>query len=413
MNVHRHLYGFLLKITNRQLVPADYAICFYRILLLSMTHSEPSTQEKYRAVFLLHALGDTIGFKNGEWEFNHDHQQHNDFDYTLELIFEFIQLGGSNDINLRGWHVSDDTILHMMTAQALIDAGKKPSKKLGEGTATLLSQAMTEGHLEGRAPGSTTMESLKAIAEGKEKWNTIAYATTKGGSGASMRTSCIGLVLHEHSEVLELVEVAYINSQITHNSAVGILGGITSAYFTSLAFNNVSIKKWPHKLLLLIRGGEIEKIVKKYRPETLEQFTKDREVFINKWIRYVEMRFDDIGTPIENKSMRNPAYRSYFYYTHFGYKESKHRFPGSGGDDSVIIAYDCLLDSQRKWETLIVYSMLHMGDSDTVGCIAASWYGALYGFGSVPSRHLKYLESKNMLEDIANDLYKKFESESK
>ena len=31
--------------------------------------------------------------------------------------------------------------------------------------------------------------------------------------------------------------------------------------------------------------------------------------------------------------------------------------------------------------------MLHCGDSDSTGCIAGSWYGALYGLNNVPKNN--------------------------
>lgn len=365
-----------------------------------------SNKEKFRAVFLLHALGDTIGFKNGDWEFNYHKKEGRKFEFTMELVYEFIQLGGCNDIDLKGWKVSDDTVLHMVSGKGLLVADTP--EKIGKETSRIFVEQYEEGMLDGRYPGNITVMALDSLKTKEYKWNTSPYETTKGGSGASMRTSCIGLAYHKPKELSQLIEIAYINSQITHNSAVGILGGITSAYFTSLGFNNVDLAKWPFKLLDLLRSDAIEKVVKKYRPETWKQFKYDQDVFINKWIKYVDMRFDDSRKPVNNKSMRNLIYRSYFYYTNFGYKENKIVFPGSGGDDSVIIAYDCLLDSDIKWETLVLYSMVHMGDSDTTGSIAASWYGALHGFGTVPAKQLEHLEATDMLEDLAAEMYEKF-----
>ena len=76
--------------------------------------------ENYRAIMLLHALGDTIGFKNGQWEFNYFNK---DLSYktTLEIVFEFIALGGITNINLKGWNVSDDTLIHIAVAKTLLE----------------------------------------------------------------------------------------------------------------------------------------------------------------------------------------------------------------------------------------------------------------------------------------------------
>ena len=66
-------------------------------------------------------------------------------------------------------------------------------------------------------------------------------------------------------------------------------------------------------------------------------------------------------------SRKFPAERSK-YYNQFSARK-KDMYPGAGGDDSVIIAYDCLMDSDGSWDKIVFYSMLHVGDSDTTGMI--------------------------------------------
>jgi ADP-ribosylglycohydrolase len=55
--------------------------------------------------------------------------------------------------------------------------------------------------------------------------------------------------------------------------------------------------------------------------------------------------------------------------------------------------------------------MLHIGDSDTTGCIAAGLYGAMYGFGDVPENNLKYLELKDKTYQFGKKLYEIFNHE--
>ncbi len=62
---------------------------------------------------------------------------------------------------------------------------------------------------------------------------------------------------------------------------------------------------------------------------------------------------------------------------------SKGGWPGALGVDSCIIAYDALLGSNDSWEELMLRAALHGGDSDSTGCIAGSWFGAIYGFKNV------------------------------
>jgi hypothetical protein len=55
-------------------------------------------KENYIATFILHALGDTIGFNNSDWEFNYSKES--DLFTVIELICEFIDFGGVNGIDL-------------------------------------------------------------------------------------------------------------------------------------------------------------------------------------------------------------------------------------------------------------------------------------------------------------------------
>jgi hypothetical protein len=76
--------------------------------------------------------------------------------------------------------------------------------------------------------------------------------------------------------------------------------------------------------------------------------------------------------------------RDQFYKTIAG-KE----FAGCTGIDSVLIAYDAILGCNGDWMELCLRAMLHGGDNDSTGCIAGSFYGALYGLANVPQNNYK------------------------
>ena len=69
--------------------------------------------DRFKASLLLSATGDALGYKNGEWEFC----------YQGSVIHDQLkELGGLNNIsvNKKNWRVSDDTVLHIATAEALV-----------------------------------------------------------------------------------------------------------------------------------------------------------------------------------------------------------------------------------------------------------------------------------------------------
>lgn len=361
-------------------------------------------EDIYIACLVLHAAGDTIGFKNGEWEFKKGHIT----DRIFEKIYEFVDYGGINFIPKKDWRVSDDTILHMKNAYALLEDfetvnsfGKILTKKYIEA----YDQFLKEG-LEYRYPGITTMENFKKLKEGT-KWDEMHYYLEAGGSGASMRSLCIGLAFYGEENRQKLIQMAIESSRMTHNSTVGYLGGMTSALFTAYAIEGIDIKKWPLMLMDLFTDDVIKNYIRKAK-RGYQEFMRDQDIFIDKWKRYMEDKFDEKGNPIKRRSTKNLIFRSKYYWDNFGYKKKAHFFPGSGGDDSVIIAYDSLLDAEDSWEKLVFYSMLHAGDTDTTGCIAAGWRGAIMGFADIPEIIFKNLEYKDELKKIGQDLYKKY-----
>jgi len=371
-------------------------------------------EDKYIACMVLHAVGDTVGFKNSEWEF----KRGNPSDKALEKLYEFLDLGGINHISLKNWRVSDDTIMHIQTAASLL-SDFNSINSLGQlfkkNFMDALNQFKEEG-IEKRYPGTSTLLSLQALKEGSE-WNDIPYDLMAGGSGASMRSLCIGLAFYGESERDKLIQISIESGRITNNSAVGYLGSFAAALFAALAVEGKKINDWPFILLDLL-NSKVGKYIKSTGRD-VDHYEKDHHVFIDKWHRYTEDKFDDNKNPIIRKSNRNLLLRGKYYNDAFGMQipvmignkvvhTENHNFIGSGGDDSVIIAYDCLLDSGMNWEKLVVYSMLHMGDTDTTGAIAAGLYGLLNTFSDVPPNFLEHLEYKSELTTIGKELYKKF-----
>lgn len=358
--------------------------------------------EKFKACILVHALGDTIGYKNGDWEFMN----------SLDKVYEFISLGGVNHISFKGWYVSDDTILSMKVIETLL-SNYNSINTLCETFSNKLIEAYDEFSKEGfnkRAPGNITLNSIRNLKRGV-KWNEQPYNINSGGSGAAMRTASIGLAYHKDKDLDTLIQISIETSRITHNSAVGYLGGLVTALFTAYAIEEINIETWPFHLLELYDSKRIHKYITKANRD-VSQFEADSMIFFEKWRTYVKDKFKD-GKVIERRSSINLYLRGKYYQEKFGYISSTsgdkhHQFPGSGGDDSVIIAYDSLIDAGMNWEKLIFYAMLHVGDTDTTGCIAGAWYGALYGMNDIPNAHTKYLEYKEKLEDLASELHNKF-----
>jgi ADP-ribosylglycohydrolase len=374
-------------------------------------------KERFIATFVLHAVGDMIGFKNGEWEFNFFKPSPITLDLTYELFFDYISLGGIIGIDFSDWVVSDDTLLHMAIGEALL---LKPevSPELYSIVKTKLKdkyQLMLKFIREksNRYYGLNTEKYILKFSN-EVDGRTLPYDIYSGGSGASMRTSCIGLAFYGKQNRSKLIDVAIETSRTTHNSAIGYLGGLVAALFVSFAIENINVDEWPRKLLDVLQSDHVQKYI------TNDDIKSDHSKFKNLWRKYIEIKKlssynnKDNQDNKENKDnpdkklTKNLIYRSKFHYDNFSREFEIESVIGANGCTSVIMAYDCLLDAGDKWETLVVYSALHIGDSDTVASIACSWFGALYGFKSVPKSNYSDLEFKKELFDLGEVFYTKF-----
>ena len=321
-------------------------------------------------VSLYQTLGDTIGYNNGKWEMNSGYTRV-DAETANDMIYDYISLGGINDMSIVSWIASDDTILYMATFDVLCD--DIPTIDI---YGTKLRQAYIDAvpTMTGRHPGAMTMKSLsnqEFIA-----WNKLPYNPNATGSGSAMRAGCIGIFYPGRANRKRLIALAVECSRITHNSATAILGSITSALFTSYALERVHVAIWPHKLLKTLRSDKIDKYMKASRPDEYNFFVRDKVLFYSQWEKYVNKRFSGLTPLLDIKMFKHPVLRIKYFAENFS--KGHMNFPGGDADDAVIMAYDALLESGESLEKLIVYSMLHHGDSDTVGSIAMSWFGAIY-----------------------------------
>ena len=377
------------------------------------TNSSDDMIKKYEAMFILHSLGDTMGFKNGDWEFLKGRTI--TLDIVNELVYEFITLGGINGIDISGWYASDDTLYHISTAKSMLKYEGKLNKKF-----LLISKneiiknynkmmeeifGKTKGKKIHRNPGVNTTKYIQKYTEKTDAYH-LPYDVTSGGNGCAMKMLCVGACLFGKSKREELINVSIRLGKLTHNSPIGFLGGLVTALFTAFAIEGIHIEKWPFEMLNILESKLVRKhISKKNSSDSFEEIN-DYSEFVKIWKKYLASRFKNKKL-ISNKSHTNLVLRVKYYHQILVYNTKAARI-GESGYGAGIMAYDGLLDCTGNWEKLFFYTALQPGDSDTVCAIAGGLFGIYYGYSDTPTRLIEELEYGKRLKKISKQIFEKY-----
>ena len=383
-----------------------------------------STLGRYRASILLGALGDTIGYHNGDWEFCYN---------TKKIRHEFDHEGGITKIDISNLIVSDDTVLHLATIRALI----RGSHLTQEDEIQVATEEFLESYYNDmfrRAPGSTTGQSMALLKKGIHPQSNLEHKTC----GGAMRASAIGLRYHSEEDYILLLWTSIEYCRLTHNGPIAYMGSFFNALFTSFAINSVPVNQW------------IRKAIETYPSvaEYIEEIdTSKKTMDYIKWIYAFLKTYQDFRFPSEEempgRDPNSPDFIDMSYeedpdhmdeiYTSLSLEpDGKTSWSGSCGISSVLIAYDALLYAiydnslyktsdhetiyknpdridpeffKNAWYLTVLCGMLHSGDNDSTGIIIGGWYGALFGARGVTKNLIEKVEYLDEMWDLAKQLH--------
>ncbi len=347
------------------------------------------TEIRVEASMVLAGVGDAIGYKNAEWEFCK----------SGPLIHEQLaSIGGIENIKVdsQKWMVSDDTVMHIATAEALVSDWRS-REELFRSIATHYKECM--GDMTGREPGTTCTRTIAMLRPAVPKGYTIPFNPKGIGCGGAMRSAPIGLFYRMPEQLEDLVAVAVESGRMSHNHPIGFLGSLATALFVSYAIQGKPLREWGAGLIQTLDLA-MEYVGKVGRD--VAECKVNWDIFKEAWIKYLLTRgiLDGQSEPVFPANY-DVVERDAFYKT---LRLQGSRTPGACGHDAPMIAYDALLGCGNSWPELCLRAMLHGGDSDSTGIIAAACWGAMNGYDGVPIGHYEKLEYLDRLRRLAKKL---------
>ncbi|NGX43393.1 MAG: hypothetical protein K940chlam7_01690, partial [Chlamydiae bacterium] len=213
----------------------------------------------------LGAVGDTLGFGSGHnpqhsglispWELRGDTA------YIFTVLSERFQ-GNYRNIRFRNstgkqeWVISDDTILHFMQAQTIVNLLKTTKTPTPQQTVNAIAEAhvktLREYDVEltnKRWFGNSTRKTCRLIENDPTHWNKyISYNPDATGCGGSMRGMIFGWLYPGERNCQELIATSLNAGFLTNPSLTGALGTLSSAALTAFSLDDVPVSEWISKL---------------------------------------------------------------------------------------------------------------------------------------------------------------------
>lgn len=218
-----------------------------------------------------------------------------------------------------------------------------------------------------RAPGNTCISALHLEDCGSVE-NPI---NSSKGCGGLMRVAPVGLYLPKHIKDIKVIDMVGAEvAAITHGHPLG--------YIPAAALVHIIAK-------CVTSSQNIENIVEDAIQTTVRLFHNKKyidefETIMRKAIKLAHEDIDDLDAI---------------------------RKIGQGwvAEETLAISVYCSIRYQKDFIKAVTVSVNHDGDSDSTGAVTGNIMGTYLGFYKIPQKYIEPLELKDVIEEIAIDLF--------
>ena len=219
-----------------------------------------------------------------------------------------------------------------------------------------------------RAPGNTCLSAIN-----DKRYGTIEEPINQSkGCGGVMRVAPIGLYFDgKNRSIADIDMIGAETAALTHGHSLG--------YIPAAAL--------VHIIHLLVHGNEVTLLdaVKDMIKNIKHQFSNDKYLqyflqLVDKAVLFSAEDIDDLDAIRELGE-------------------------GWVAEETISIAIYCSLKYSDNFDKALIASVNHSGDSDSTGAVTGNILGAYLGLKGIPQKYLDKLELKEVILEIADDLY--------
>src|SRR5574337_125445 len=253
---------------------------------------------------------------------------------------------------------TDDTLMSLALAASLVEKGGFDPDHVAANYLAWFESGNTRGI------GTTTANAMVNLKMGAT-WEESGLVRSvdglpAGGNGTAMRASPIGLWYRNNPE--KLIEVAMLDTSITHNSFEPKMGSVAVALATAMLANGTA-DPWTvsYEVSDILSDSEV----------------KSKIELAQKWLSQ--------GTPLET--------------VHF---EALAEIGTSGYVPETVGAAFYCLGATSNFKDAVVLAVKAGGDTDTTAAIVGALAGTYYGLDEIPSEYKDNVENFEILQGLTD-----------